>query len=118
MSAWRTVAEAKVVYFPLVAGKKKDGEDKIIFIRVGIRIEMADGTWWFHHFKFGSWTHHFMGADKQGTGFYASQSKQVERKESYTPKALQREYGGRGLVEALESGVQQALEAEAEKRAA
>lgn len=114
---WRTIVEAKVVYFPLTF--IKDGEEKTTFIRVGIRINMEDGSWWFMSFKFSSWTRHYMGADKQGVGFYASQSKQVERKESYTPASLKREYRDRPqLLETLETGVAMALEAEAEKRAA
>ena len=118
LSAWYTIVSAKVVYVPIGTKINKKGEPVTIFARTGIRINMADGSWWFNHFKYGTWSRHYPAMETVGERFNAK-SVPVERKESYTPSKLQREYAGRGgLLVALVEGSVLALEEEAERKAA
>ena len=118
VTAWRTVADAKVVYVPLGEVPGKDGIPRMRFARTGIRVEMADGSWWFKHFKSGTWTHHYPGISTVGKGFNAKATPTMH-KQSYSQRALERDYATRpAMLEALISGEQLALDAEAEKRAA
>ena len=48
--AYRTVVDAKVQKAPLEI-VKEDGEAMTVFLKIGYRIEMADGSWWFLHGK-------------------------------------------------------------------
>ena len=107
--AWRTVTDAKVVYVPLGEKPTKDGEMRMTFARTGIRVEMADFSWWFFHFKSSTWRRH-----------YKLPGNPVEQKDKgLSESALKREkWPGPALVAALESGYDLALTAEAEKRAA
>ena len=109
VTAWRTVADAKVVYVPLGEVPGKDGIPRMRFARTGIRVEMADGSWWFFHFKGRTWSRHFKNLGSS-----------VEQKDDgLSESALKREkWPGPALVAALESGYDLALTAEAEKRAA
>lgn len=121
------VATSKVVYVPFTV-KAKDGGEDTKFMRTGIRIDMADGSWWFHHFKRGTWTQHYprvqatthWGAPAVvfGTGEPIFTPERVERYKDFTH--IVREWGKRTpkLVAALLEGQDQALEDEAEKRGA
>ena len=107
-TAWYRVADAKVVFVPLGEKPNKDGEMRMTFARTGIRVDMADGSWWFNSFRFKTWSRHYTNLG--GT---------VEQKDSYTETCLKRDWGNRPhLLEALNKGVVIALEAEAEKKAA
>ena len=115
--SWKTVSDAKVVYVPLPKVNAK-GEEKVTFVRLGIRVEMADGSYWFYTFRFKSWVNHYTGREVSGKGFNAEWVT-VDRKDSYSENKLKREYANRpGLLKALAEGVEMALTAEAEKRAA
>ena len=114
-----TIDSAKVVYVPMGTYINKDGEEKTRFIRTGIRVDMADGSWWFQKFRSSSWTNHYpttVVVSKPWEPLITGV--QMETK-SFSRMALQREYGGRPrLLQALQDGIAQALEEEAEKRAA
>ena len=58
MASWRTVSDSKVVWAPIGFRTKKDGTAAPKFSRIGIKIEMIDGSWWFYSFKHESWTRH------------------------------------------------------------
>ena len=114
----RTIKSAKVVFVPIGTKLNKDGELKTVFVRMGIRVDMLDGSWWFKHFRAGTWTHHWDGLES-GSCFPFAPVK-VERKQSYSRIALEREYAGnrRKMIVALEEGEQLAYAEEAAKRAA
>lgn len=117
-TSWYTVSDAKVVYVPLGMKPNKDGEMKMSFARTGIRVEMEDGSWWFKHFRSGTWTHHYPGIETVGKGFNAIATP-VMHKQSYSQRALERDYSARPyLLAALVAGEDLAKQAEAEKRAA
>ena len=118
ITTWHTVKDAKVVYVPLGEKLNKKGELKMTFARTGIRVVMEDGSWWFHHFRSETWTHHWMGTKVEGRGFNAK-NVPCEHKQSYTDSALKRDYKDRpAMLEALRSGYELALMAEQEARAA
>ena len=48
--AYHTVTAAKVAKFPLTI-VKDDGSELLVFVRIGVRVEMADGSWWFQSKK-------------------------------------------------------------------
>ena len=35
-----------------------------VFLKIGYRMQMADGSWWFLHGKSNSWTHHLAGLER------------------------------------------------------
>ena len=106
-AAWRTVTDAKVVYVPLGMKPNKKGEMKMTFARTGICVEMADFSWWFLHFKSETWTRHYKlgGIERKDAGLSESHLKNDN-------------WPGHALYAALLSGVDIAMQAEAEKRAA
>ena len=113
--AYRTVVDAKVQKFPLEI-VKEDGEAMTVFLKIGYRIEMADGSWWLMHFKHGTWTHHFTGLERDP---FDDSLKRVERKQSYSLAQLKRDHGQKpGFLEALALGVQLAMELEAARGSA
>jgi hypothetical protein len=122
---WFTVLDAKVSYFGFKAINAK-GEEYAKWIRLGIRINMADGSWWFHHFKTSSWTRHWpltQAINKQGKPATELGGKPImlpEKKDQWGNwEKLAKEFGNRPkLLTALQEGVVMAYEAEAEKRAA
>lgn len=124
-SNWFTVTEAKVVYVPLKGGRDGGEDEKTRFARTGIRINMADGSWWFHHFKHNSWTKHWplvRAMDRLGRPATELGGEPVylpERVDRYGQfSKVVKEYGTRvpQLVTALLEGKDSALEAEAEAR--
>jgi hypothetical protein len=118
-TSWRTVSDAKVVYVPLGMKPTKDGEEKMSFARTGIRIEMEDGSWWFFRFQSKTWSRHYPGSKVVGKGFNASNVAIEHKDDGLTENALKRTWGhAPWLLTALKAGVQLALAAEAEKRAA
>lgn len=113
---WYTANTSKVVYAPIWADGAEDSDQPARFARMGVRVDLADGTYWFYHFKAGTWTHHWYGV-KQERWFH--QPEQVEYSKAYTFKALRREYRGREcLIVALLEAHDQAIEADEAKRAA
>ncbi len=71
----------------------------LVFVRIGVRVEMADGSWWFQSKK-GSWTHHFTDMERDP---FDDSLLRVERKDTYSPHKLRREWGGEpGFMEALD----------------
>ena len=102
--SWRTVSDAKVVYVPLGEKPNKKGELKMTFARTGVRVEMADLSWWFFHFKSESWSRHYSIGG-------------VERKDAgLTENQLQRKCFAPALYQSLLTGLDIAYTAEAEKR--
>lgn len=122
----RTVTASKVVYAP-VQSKKKD-DDGISLIRLGVRIELSDGNWWFYHFKYESFSKHVPGAlktTKSGSPVWEpGGTKQARENEKITRYGKRDELVKRipgaanELLTLLDRGIASALEAEAEKRAA
>lgn len=120
----RTVTASKVSYAP-IQSKKKDGE--LDFMRLGVKIELSDGNWWFYHFKFQSFSKHEPDTpitNKSGSPVYEPGGVKIA-----TTKGKITRYGDRqslikrlnnpiALLTLLDSGIEQALADEAEKRAA
>jgi hypothetical protein len=111
---WFTITETKLVWAPIGTCTNKKGEVKTKFVRLGVKVTMADGTHWFYSFKHDSWTKHFMPVRKlDRLGRPAEEAgKPVflpARKDRYTATELQREWGRRkpelvsGLYAALEN---------------
>lgn len=113
---WFTVQDKEIVWAPIGTYTNKKGETKTRFIRIGVRVKMADGSWWFFSFKHSSWTKHntlVRKMDKMGRPECDARGEPVflpERKESYTPFQFQKEWGKRKpeLVAALENAVAEA----------
>jgi hypothetical protein len=84
---WLTLSSAKIVYAPPedTGRVDKDGEPILIFRRIGIRVETADGSWWFQSRRTGTWTRHWMApVDRNGW----DGPERVERKESFSHRQL------------------------------
>lgn len=122
MANWYIVSESKVSWAPIGTRVLKTGEEKPRFSRIGVRINMADGSWWFYSFKHDSWTLHRVPVRKlDRLGRPAVEGgKPVfhpERKERFSNwGAVVKEFrGGREhLLEALRGAVESALAAEEE----
>lgn len=110
---WFTVKETQLVWAPVGKYVTKKGEERTKFLRIGVKVTMMDGSWWFHSFKHGSWTKHWppvrvtdmMGrpaSNPDGTPAF-----HPERKDRYTDSGLQKEWGGRKpeLVAALQKAL-------------
>lgn len=117
---WFTVNNRDLVWAPIGTYVNKKGETKTRFIRIGVKVQMQDGSWWFFSFKHSSWTKHntlVQKMDKLGRPETTPQGEPVylpERKERYTVRELHKEWGVRKpeLVSALESAVIEAESAE------
>lgn len=115
---WLTVKESKLVWAPAGTRTTKKGEEKTRFIRLGVRVEMMDGSWWFFSFKHASWTKHWPRVrrmDKLGrpaTNPDGTPDFLPERKDRYTTLSLHKEWSPRRpeLVSALERAVDAAEE--------
>jgi hypothetical protein len=114
---WFTVSESKVVWAPVGTYITKKGEKKTKFKRIGLRVDMADGSWWFFSFIHESWTKHWPLTQKMdrlgrpavegGKPVYLP-----ERKDRYTVDGLRKEWAARKpeLIAALEGAVATAEE--------
>jgi hypothetical protein len=119
MANWYTVSDSKVVWAPIGMRRTKTGELKPRFSRIGTRVTMADGSWWFYSFRHGSWTQHFkpvQAMDRLGRPATEAGTPVMlpERKNSYKSWAVvEREFGGRapGLLAALQTAATAAVEA-------
>lgn len=118
---WCTVKESKLVWAPAGTTVNKRGEEKPRFIRLGVKVEMMDGSWWFFSFKHSSWTKHWPLVRKNDRlGRPAVEGgKPVflpERKDRYTVLTLHREWDKRKpeFVTALELAVAQVEESDDE----
>lgn len=111
---WFTVKDSRVVWAPVGTRVLKNGEEKTRFLRIGVRVDMMDGSWWFYSFKHGTWTKHH--PSKQELDMFGRPNGHLlsERKENYTSWKLYKEWGGRKpeLVAALEGAVAAAEEGE------
>jgi hypothetical protein len=109
---WFTIKESKLVWAPVGTRVLKNGEEKPRFLRIGVRVDMMDGSWWFYSFKHKTWTKHH--PRKMATDMFGRPNGNLlpEKKENYTSWQLYKEWGGRKpeLVAALEGAV--AAEAE------
>lgn len=121
-----TVLNSKVVYAPFTK-KTKDGEESKRFVKIGVRINLDSGQWWFFHFKFGSWTKHTPGpllTYKSGSPMYESdgvtQCRGEERISRYANETKMIEAFSKcpGYLEMLGDAVADAIAEDAEKRAA
>ena len=109
---WFTVTDKNLVWAPIGTYTNKKGEVKTRFIKIGVKVKMADGSWWFFSFKHESWTKHcplVRKMDMLGRPMVEG-GKPVflpERKENYSLRQLHREWGTRKpeLVSALENAV-------------
>lgn len=115
---WFTVKSSDMVWAPIGQFVTKKGELKTRFVKLGIKITMMDGAWWFYSFKHGSWTKHWVPVpkmDKLGRPLVEG-GKLVylpERKETYRSyEALQKEWGTRKpeLIRNLTAALETALE--------
>lgn len=117
---WFTVQDKEIVWAPIGTFTNKKGEVKTRFIKIGVRVKMADGSWWFFSFKHSSWTKHntlVQRMDRLGRPEKDPRGNPVylpERKENYTLNQLNKEWGKRKpeLVAALETAVIEATETE------
>jgi hypothetical protein len=111
---WFTVKESKVVWAPVGTRTLKNGEEKTRFLRIGVRVDMLDGSWWFFSFKHGTWTKHHPRVQDRDMFGRPNGHFLPERKENYTSWKLYKEWATRKpeLVAALEGAV---AEAEAEE---
>ena len=104
---WFTVKDSRLVWAPVGTRVLKNGEEKTRFLRIGVRVEMMDGSWWFYSFKHATWTKHH--PRKQELDMFGRPNGYLlpERKENYTSWRLYKEWGGRKpeLVAALEGAV-------------
>jgi hypothetical protein len=111
---WFTVKESRLVWAPVGTRVLKNGEEKTRFLRIGVRVDMMDGSWWFFSFKHGSWTKHW--PRKSDTDMFGRPNGELlpEKKDRYTSWQLYKEWGGRKpeLVSALEGAVAAAAEEE------
>jgi hypothetical protein len=62
--SWHNVVESKIVWAPVGKKALKNGEERQNFIRIGIRFNMGDDSWWFYSFRHKSWTYHFAPVPK------------------------------------------------------
>lgn len=117
MNAWYSVSDSKIVWAPVGTYVTKKGERKTRFKRIGVRVDMADGSWWFYSFVHNTWTKHWpltRKLDRLGRPAVEA-GKAVflpERKDRYTVEGLHKEWLVRKpeLVAALEGAVNQADE--------
>ena len=116
MANWYTVVESKIVWAPIGVRTLKNGEQKPKFVRIGVRVDMADGSWWFYSFRHDSWTQHFKPVpktDRIGKPVVEyGEIVMVEKKNNYRNwAAVCKEFAARspGLVNALQTGVTNAL---------
>lgn len=60
---WLKVTEAKVSYVVFTKKDRETGEKKPCSLpnRLGVKITLGDGTWYFYHFRYESWTQHTPG---------------------------------------------------------
>jgi hypothetical protein len=115
---WYTVVESKVVWAPIGTRVLKNGEEKTRFSRIGVKVSMADGSWWFYSFRHDSWTQHFSPRpklDRLGRPVleYGKPVMQPDRKNKWSNwGAVCKEFGNRSpaLVNALRDAVVSALE--------
>ena len=64
---WLQVVEAKVVRIPVPGTEINDEgevEDCTHWPKIGVRVRMGDGSWWFQSFQHGSWTQHYPDTPK------------------------------------------------------
>jgi hypothetical protein len=100
------VSTAKVLQVPSDETKVNRAGEEVParFYRVGIRVDMEDGSHWFNSFRSDSWTHHWVPAIPEREDDWATEP--VEHKQSYTRRELEREYRDRPvMLQALELGV-------------
>jgi hypothetical protein len=109
---WFTVKESEVVWAPIGLMTNKKGEQKTRFKRIGVRVRMMDGSWWFFSFVHKSWTKHnklVQRLDRLGRPMVEA-GKPVflpERKDRYTIAGLHKEWASRRpeLIRALEGAL-------------
>jgi len=116
MASWYTVVEAKIVWAPIGVRTLKNGEQKPKFVRIGVRVDMADGSWWFYSFRHDSWTQHLKARpklDRLGRPLieYGTVAMQPEVKHKYRNwAAVCKEFDKRpGIINALQTAVTDAL---------
>lgn len=116
-TAWFTTTDSKETWAPIGTYTNKNGETKVKFKRIGIRVDMADGSWWFYSYTHGTWTKHWPKVQKMDKlGRPATEGgKPVflpERKDRYTVAGLHKEWASRKpeLVSALETALSKAEE--------
>ena len=120
MASWNTAIDSKLVWAPIGMRTLKDGTTKPRFVKIGVKVEMADGSWWFFSFRHESWTQHFVpvrAMDRLGRPAMQGNSPlylpaRVVR--WATTEKVVKEFGSRapGLVLALQTGLEAALEAQ------
>lgn len=117
MANWYTVVESKIVWAPIGVRTLKSGEQKPKFVRIGVRVNMADESWWFYSFRHDSWTQHFKPVPvttRTGQPLVEyGKVVMVNKKNNYKNwAALCKEFAARspGMVNALQGAVVNALE--------
>lgn len=122
MASWYTVNESKVSWAPIGTRVLKTGEEKPRFSRIGVRINMVDGSWWFYSFKHNSWTLHRVPVRKldrlgrpaveAGKPIFLPERK--DRFANWTAVVKEFRNGREHLLTALQTAVESALAEEAE----
>lgn len=105
------VKSAMVKYIPVAMRKTITGEMPR-YARLGIRLNMKNGDWWFLSFKTGKWTFHSWELIRVP---HSSTFKNVERKQTYTVGHLQTNLSVQ-ILNALNLGVRLAFQSEMERR--
>lgn len=143
LPAWITVTESKVVKIRFKGKKEKKpkrtdakakgGEKKKKksgggVVTLGVKIMMGDGSWWFFHYKYRSWTKHWplvQATNRQGKPAFDGDKPIMlpERTERYgqwskVEKDWEKTVYGPLLLNALLSAVESAEVNEAAKRKA
>lgn len=94
--AWSDVSEAKLVWAPIGTTVTKSGEERPRFSRLGVKVEMADGCWWFYSFKHGSYTQHFPRTKKFWSAGFSDSEYLPEKKNRFGSwAAVEREFKDR-----------------------
>lgn len=115
MKPWFTIRSAQLTWAPIGTFVNQNGELRTKFIKIGVKITMEDGSWWFYSFKHDSWTKHWPAVRKldrlnrpaveAGKPVYLP-----ERKDNYSHKQFVREWGKRNkdFVLAMATAVNEA----------
>ena len=110
--AWFDVSDSKVVWAPIGTAVNKNGEQRTKFSRLGVKVEMTDGSWWFYSFKHGSYTQHFPRVKKFWTAGLGEETHHPEKKNRYSSwDAVAKEFKDRpNFLANLQNAIGVALE--------
>lgn len=110
--AWFDVSEATMVWAPIGTTVNKSGEERPRFSRLGVKVKMDDGCWWFYSFKHGSYTQHFPRVKKFWTAGLDESTHLPEKTNRYASwSAVEKEFKNRPhFLESLQNAINGVLE--------